>query len=53
LPTECYKQINGAITYTETERKEWEDKNHGWHKGTHFEPSKVPKTDMIIEEGKK
>ena len=49
LPTECYKQVHGAITYTATDRSAWETKNHGWHKGVHFEPETIPTTDMIAE----
>lgn len=51
-PPECYKEIRGPIQYTLEERKEWEKKNHGWHKGVHFEPETIPKTDMIKEEKK-
>ena len=52
-PIQCYKTIFGAIQYSATERNEWERKNHGWHKGVHFEPETVPTTDMVLEEKKK
>lgn len=48
-PTECYKEVKGAIQYNKEVRSTWEKKNHGWHKGVHFEPETIPKTDMIGE----
>ena len=27
----------------------WGFGDHGWHKGTHFEPETIPTTDMIAE----
>jgi hypothetical protein len=52
-PIECYKEARGVISYTAEDRVEWEKKNHGWHKGVHFEPESISKADMIKEEKKK
>jgi len=51
-PFDCYKSSFGAITYTQDERTEWEDKmkERATKKNIEFNPADYPTTDMIVPE---